>query len=114
MKSNKNKNRKEMTARLRSSVKTRWPKLRKPQEIYLSQREFVYVMGISGSGVHQLQNIGATSSHKIGHELYYKYRDVQELINKQHCPVTKLRWRALFSWRLAKLMNTLKMVRKRI
>lgn len=66
-------------------IKTKIEQLsKKPQEVFVDNQEFLFLMKISKRTAQTWRDEGKISFSQVGNKIYYKMGDVEELLNKYY------------------------------
>ncbi len=57
---------------------------KKPQEVFVDNQEFLFLMKISKRTAQTWRDEGKISFSQVGNKIYYKLADVEELLNKHY------------------------------
>lgn len=57
---------------------------KKPQEVFVDNQEFLFLMKISKRTAQTWRDEGKISFSQVGNKIYYKMGDVEELLNKHY------------------------------
>ena len=57
---------------------------KKPQEVFVDNQEFLFLMKISKRTAQTWRDEGKISFSQVGNKIYYKMGDVEELLNKYY------------------------------
>jgi hypothetical protein len=57
---------------------------KKPQEVFVDNQEFLFLMKISKRTAQTWRDEGKISFSQVGNKIYYKMADVEELLNKYY------------------------------
>jgi predicted transcriptional regulator len=64
---------------------------KKPQEVFVDNQEFLFLMKISKRTAQNWRDEGKISFSQVGNKIYYKMADVEELLNKHYVKAFKNR-----------------------
>ena len=64
-------------------------KLQYNGDVFLDNQEFLQVMNISKRTAQIWRDSGIIAYSQIGAKIYYRYSDIEELLNKNHKKATK-------------------------
>jgi hypothetical protein len=64
---------------------------KKPQEVFVDNQEFLFLMKISKRTAQTWRDEGKISFSQVGNKIYYKMADVEELLNKHYVKALKNR-----------------------
>jgi hypothetical protein len=64
---------------------------KKPQEVFVDNQEFLFLMKISKRTAQTWRDEGKISFSQVGNKIYYKMADVEELLNKHYVKAFKNR-----------------------
>jgi hypothetical protein len=59
-------------------------KIQYNNDVFLDNQEFLQVMNISQRTAQQWRNSGVISFSQIGAKIYYRFSDIEELLNKNY------------------------------
>lgn len=62
---------------------------KKPQEVFVDNQEFLFLMKISKRTAQTWRDDGKISFSQVGNKIYYKMGDVEELLNKHYVKAFK-------------------------
>ena len=62
---------------------------KKPQEVFVDNQEFLFLMKISKRTAQTWRDEGKISFSQVGNKIYYKMADVEELLNKHYVKAFK-------------------------
>ncbi|MFO0323200.1 MAG: helix-turn-helix domain-containing protein [Bacteroidota bacterium] len=62
---------------------------KKPQEVFVDNQEFLFLMKISKRTAQTWRDEGKISFSQVGNKIYYKMGDVEELLNKYYVKAFK-------------------------
>ncbi|HRG01285.1 MAG TPA: helix-turn-helix domain-containing protein [Bacteroidia bacterium] len=62
---------------------------KKPQEVFVDNQEFLFLMKISKRTAQTWRDEGKISFSQVGNKIYYKMGDVEELLNKHYVKAFK-------------------------
>jgi len=64
---------------------------KKPQEVFVDNQEFLFLMKISKRTAQTWRDEGKISFSQVGNKIYYKMADVEALLNKHYVKAFKNR-----------------------
>lgn len=64
---------------------------KKPQEVFVDNQEFLFLMKISKRTAQTWRDEGKISFSQVGNKIYYKMADVEELLQKHYVKAFKNR-----------------------
>ena len=62
---------------------------KKPQEVFVDNQEFLFLMKISKRTAQTWRDEGKISFSQVGNKIYYKLNDVEELLKKHYIKAFK-------------------------
>ena len=80
---NQNKMDKEILQKL-ENIEYTLKKIQYNNDVFLDNQEFLQVMNISQRTAQQWRNSGVISFSQIGAKIYYRFSDIEELLNKNY------------------------------
>ncbi|MHB9055773.1 MAG: helix-turn-helix domain-containing protein [Paludibacteraceae bacterium] len=60
-----------------------------PEQIFIDNPKFMELMGISQKTAQAWRDKGTISYSQVGNKIYYRIRDIKELLDRHHIKATK-------------------------
>ena len=67
-----------------NEIKLQLKKLQYNNDVFLDNQEFLQVMNISKRTAQQWRDSGIIAYSQVGAEIYYRFSDIEDLLNKNH------------------------------